>query len=580
MSQSRTTSYSELLKNISTGEVDLIRLNPQRREAEVLYLNGTTVKVPVLYNDQYILNAIKESGTKLTVIDYRSEAALAGMTANIGFIFILFLGLLFILKRAANLANRTMSFGKSSARTSPSEIVDVTFDDVAGINEAKEELEEIVTFLKKPEKVLKLGAKIPRGYLLQGPPGTGKTLLAKAIAGEASVPFFSIAASEFVELFVGVGASRVRDLFKKAKEKAPCIIFIDEIDSVGRQRGSGIGGGNDEREQTLNQLLTEMDGFADNAGIIVIAATNRQDILDSALTRPGRFDRRIDVSLPDRLSREKILSVHARSKPLSKDVCFKNWAVKTPGFSGADLSNLLNEAAILTARENKKLVNNSQIELALERITMGLSVKPLQDCSKKRLIAYHEVGHALVAAYTPYADKVDKISLIPKGGGLGGYTRFHPNEENLDSGLITKAYLSANIIVSMGGRAAELIVFGKDEITQGASGDFENVSRLAREMVTRFGFSSLGPIALEFENRDIFIGSNMLSKNKKYADSTGTVIDNNIRKIAIESMNKAINILKDKRKLMDKLVDTLIEEETIDGDRFLQLAGLQSRKAN
>jgi cell division protease FtsH len=383
-----------------------------------------------------------------------------------------------------------------------------------------------------------------------------------------------MAASEFVELFVGVGASRVRDLFRKAKEKAPCIVFIDEIDAVGRQRGAGIGGGNDEREQTLNQLLTEMDGFAENSGVILLAATNRADVLDTALMRPGRFDRRISVGLPDRKGRLDILSVHARSRPLAETVDLEDWARRTPGFSGADLANLLNEAAILTARQRSQAIEDSHLEMALERITMGLTAAPLQDSAKKRLIAYHEVGHALVAALLPDADRVDKVTLLPRSGGVGGFTRLWPDEEVLDSGLITRASLMARLIVALGGRAAEQVVFGREEVTQGASGDLQMVAQLAREMVTRFGFSSLGPVALEGEGTEVFLGRDWFSQRPGYAETTGREIDRQVRDLARQSLQQAVDLLESKRTEMDRLVDALIEEETLQGDRFMDLAGL------
>ena len=392
----KSVSYSSLLEQIRNGDVSTLELVPARREVRVTYPDGTKSTVSIFVNDQQILRAAEASATPLTVRDIRGEQAMAGLLGNLGLVLLLVVGLSFLLRRSAQMANRALGFGRSQPRLKPQEDLQVRFEDVAGINDAKEELEEVVTFLKQPESFTGLGAKIPRGVLLVGPPGTGKTLLARAIAGEAEVPFFSMAASEFVELFVGVGASRVRDLFRQAKEKSPCIVFIDEIDAVGRQRGAGIGGGNDEREQTLNQLLTEMDGFADNSGVILLAATNRADVLDAALTRPGRFDRRIDVSLPDRRGREAILGVHARTRPLDPEIDLAAWARRTPGFSGAELANLINEAAILTAREQQPFISDRQLEGALERITMGLSAKPLQDSAKKRLIAYHEVGHALV----------------------------------------------------------------------------------------------------------------------------------------------------------------------------------------
>ena len=569
----KSVSYSSLLEQIRNGDVSTLELVPARREVRVTYPDGTKSTVSIFVNDQQILRAAEASATPLTVRDIRGEQAMAGLLGNLGLVLLLVVGLSFLLRRSAQMANRALGFGRSQPRLKPQEDLQVRFEDVAGINDAKEELEEVVTFLKQPETFTGLGAKIPRGVLLVGPPGTGKTLLARAIAGEAGVPFFSMAASEFVELFVGVGASRVRDLFRQAKEKSPCIVFIDEIDAVGRQRGAGIGGGNDEREQTLNQLLTEMDGFADNSGVILLAATNRADVLDAALTRPGRFDRRIDVSLPDRRGREAILGVHARTRPLDPEIDLAAWARRTPGFSGAELANLINEAAILTAREQQPFISDRQLEGALERITMGLSAKPLQDSAKKRLIAYHEVGHALVAALLPAANKLDKVTILPRGAA-GGYTRFMPDEEKLDSGLITRASCLADLVVSLGGRAAELVVFGPLEITQGASGDLQMVAQLAREMVTRFGFSSLGPVALEGPGTEVFLGRDWFSQRPGYAESTGQAIDTRVRDLAKQSLDQAVALLESRRDVMDRLVDALMEEETLHHDRFMELAGL------
>ncbi len=574
LQRGESPSYSTLLKEIEQGKVKSLELVPSRREVKAVYPDGRELTVPVFANDQQILRTAEESGIPLEVRDTRQEQAMAGLVGNLALILLIIVGLSFLLRRSAQVANRALGFGRSQPRIKPQDDLQVRFEDVAGINQAKQELQEVVTFLKQPETFIRLGAKIPRGVLLVGPPGTGKTLLARAIAGEAEVPFFSMAASEFVELFVGVGASRVRDLFKKAKEKAPCIVFIDEIDAVGRQRGAGIGGGNDEREQTLNQLLTEMDGFAENAGVILLAATNRVDVLDAALTRPGRFDRRIEVGLPDRLGRQEILSVHARTRPLDQDVCLENWARRTPGFSGADLANLLNEAAILTARRRSTAIAEPDLEAALERITMGLTAAPLQDSSKKRLIAYHEIGHALVAALIPEADRVDKVTLLPRSGGVGGFTRLWPDEEVLDSGLITRSSLMARLVVALGGRAAEMVVFGREEVTQGASGDLQMVAQLAREMVTRFGFSSLGPVALEGAGTEVFLGRDWFSQRPGYAETTGREIDQQVQELARRSLQRAIELLEPRRIEMDRLVDALIEEETLQGDRFMVLAGL------
>ncbi|MCL6436872.1 MAG: ATP-dependent zinc metalloprotease FtsH, partial [Leptolyngbyaceae cyanobacterium HOT.MB2.61] len=442
--------------------------------------------------------------------------------------------------------------------------------DVAGIEEAKEELQEVVTFLKKPERFTAVGARIPKGVLLVGPPGTGKTLLAKAIAGEAGVPFFSISGSEFVEMFVGVGASRVRDLFKKAKENAPCLVFIDEIDAVGRQRGAGIGGGNDEREQTLNQLLTEMDGFEGNTGIIIIAATNRPDVLDSALLRPGRFDRQVTVDLPSFKGRLGILEVHARNKKLDPDVSLEAIARRTPGFSGADLANLLNEAAILTARRRKEAITMLEIDDAIDRVTIGLSLTPLLDSKKKRLIAYHEVGHALLMTMLKNSDPLNKVTIIPRSGGVGGFAQQSFNEEMIDSGLYTKAWLTDRITIALGGRAAEQEVFGDSEVTAGASSDIKAVADLAREMVTRYGMSDLGLVALEGSSNEVFLGRNWIPR-AEYSEEVATQIDRQIRDIAIRCYQEARRIIRENRALVDKLVDLLLDQETIEGDDFRKI---------
>ncbi|MGB5914587.1 MAG: ATP-dependent zinc metalloprotease FtsH, partial [Phormidesmis sp.] len=445
----------------------------------------------------------------------------------------------------------------------------VLFEDVAGIDEAKEELQEVVTFLKNPERFTAIGARIPKGVLLVGPPGTGKTLLAKAIAGEAGTPFFSISGSEFVEMFVGVGASRVRDLFKKAKEAAPCIVFIDEIDAVGRQRGTGIGGGNDEREQTLNQLLTEMDGFEGNSGIIIIAATNRPDVLDSALLRPGRFDRQVTVDLPGFKGRLGILEVHARDKKIADDVKTEAIARRTPGFSGAQLANLLNEAAILTARRRKDAVTMLEVNDAIDRLTMGLSLTPLLDSKKKRLVAYHEVGHALVATLCKHANPLNKVTIIPRSGGVGGFASFLPKEEQVDDGLMSYGEIVDYLAVALGGRAAEEVIFGSAEVTIGASNDIQQVTRIARQMVTRYGMSELGSFALESENSQPFLGqSNLMGGGHEYSDELATRIDEKVRAIANKSLARAVKTIRDNRMLVDRLVDTLIEKETIDGEEF------------
>jgi cell division protease FtsH len=570
-SKTASPSYSQLLRDLRAGKVSELELSPLRREVQVSYRDGKRAQVSVFSNDQQLLQTAEQAKVPLSVRDDRQDGAVASLVANGLLVLLLLLGLGLLLRRSAQVANRAMGFGRSQPRLQEERATPVHFEDVAGIAEAKEELQEVVTFLKSPERYTAVGAKIPKGVLLVGPPGTGKTLLARAIAGEAGVPFFSMAASEFVELFVGVGASRVRDLFRKAKAKAPCIIFIDEIDAVGRQRGAGIGGGNDEREQTLNQLLTEMDGFEDNGGVILLAATNRPDVLDAALMRPGRFDRRITVDLPDRRGREEILAVHARSRPLAGTVNLSDWAARTPGFSGADLANLLNEAAILTARRQQQQIDDAALTDALERITMGLTAAPLQDSAKKRLIAYHEIGHALVTTLMPAADQLDKVTLLPRAGGVGGFARTLPDEETLDSGLITRAFLKARLVVALAGRAAELVVFGPSEVTQGAAGDLDLVARICREMVTRYGFSSLGPVALEADGGEVFLGRDWLRQDPHYSKQTGNRIDAQVRQLAQNALDQAVSLLRPRRALLDLLVERLIVEETIEGDAFRAL---------
>lgn len=442
----------------------------------------------------------------------------------------------------------------------------VKFDDVAGIEEVTEEFQEIVDFLKTPEQFTALGAKIPRGVLLIGPPGTGKTLLAKAIAGEANVPFMSISGSEFVEMFVGIGASRVRDAFKKAKKNAPCIIFIDEIDAVGRQRGAGVGGGNDEREQTLNQILTEMDGFEGNTGIIVVAATNRADTLDAALLRPGRFDRQITINLPDLSGRIEILKIHARNKQFENNVSLKNIARRTAGFSGADLANVLNEASILAGRRKESVITQSDINQAIERIITGLEGNCLKDTRSKRLIAYHEVGHAITATLLKYHDPVEKVTIIPRGQAAG-LTWFTPLEEQ---GLISRGQILARITSTLGGRAAEEIVFGHTEITTGANNDIRQATSMARQMVTRYGMSKVGPIAFESQSRPVFINGIFSNKNNLTLE-TAQKIDTAIREILNQSYVEARTIISQNREAIDRLVQILMEKETIEGNEFRQI---------
>jgi cell division protease FtsH len=443
----------------------------------------------------------------------------------------------------------------------------VIFDDVAGVDSAKEELQEVVTFLKYPEKFTAVGAKIPKGVLLVGPPGTGKTLLARAIAGEAGVPFFSLSGSEFVEMFVGVGASRVRDLFHRSKENAPCIVFIDEIDAVGRQRGTGIGGGNDEREQTLNQLLSEMDGFQGNTGVIIIAATNRPDVLDRALLRPGRFDRQIIVDYPTYQGRLEILKVHARNKRIDDSVSLEATARRTPGFAGADLANLLNEAAILTARRRKEAITQAEILDAIDRVRSGLTLKPLLNNAKKIQIAYHEIGHALLFTLLEHSYPLDKVTVIPRSSGTLGFAAPVPPEE---LGLETRAEMLDQITVTLGGRAIEEVVFGDAQVSIGARSDFQKVASLVRAMVTRFGMSELGLVALESPEGQVFLGRDSMPR-AEYSEEVACRIDRQVRQIAKQCYDRAKQIISDNRQLCDYLVDILIERETIEGDEFRQI---------
>jgi cell division protease FtsH len=489
-----------------------------------------------------------------------------GVLGNLIFPIILIGGLAFLFRRSGNMPGgpgQAMNFGKSKARFQMEAQTGVTFEDVAGVDEAKLEFEEVVSFLKRPERFTAVGAKIPKGVLLVGPPGTGKTLLAKAIAGESGVPFFSISGSEFVEMFVGVGASRVRDLFKKAKENSPCIVFIDEIDAVGRQRGTGIGGGNDEREQTLNQLLTEMDGFEGNTGIIIIAATNRVDVLDAALLRPGRFDRQVTVDVPDVQGRLAILNVHARNKKISKEISLEVIARRTPGFSGADLANLLNESAILTARRRKEAITISEVDASIDRVIAGMEGTALVDSKTKRLIAYHEVGHAIVGTLVKDHDPVQKVTLVPRGQAKG-LTWFTPSE---DQSLISRSQILARIMGALGGRAAEEVVFGYAEVTTGAGNDLQQVTSMARQMVTRFGMSNIGPLALESQGGDPFLGRSM-GNSSEFSEDVASRIDMQIRSIIQHCHEETLQIIKDNRVVIDKLVDILIERETIDGEEF------------
>ena len=567
--ESDSFNYGDLIEKIEQGEVKRVELDETEQIANVYLADSESenpIRVKLLDQNPELISKLKNNKVEFAEVSSENSQVAVRLLLNLMWILPLVALMLLFLRRTSNASSQAMNFGKSKARFQIEARTGIKFDDVAGIEEAKEELGEVVTFLKQPEKFTAVGARIPKGVLLVGPPGTGKTLLAKAIAGEAGVPFFSISGSEFVEMFVGVGASRVRDLFKKAKENAPCLIFIDEIDAVGRQRGAGIGGGNDEREQTLNQLLTEMDGFEGNNGIIIIAATNRPDVLDVALLRPGRFDRQVIVDAPDRKGRLSILEVHARNKKIDPSVSLEVVARRTPGFTGADLANLLNEAAILTARRRKEAITQIEIDDAIDRVVAGMEGTPLVDSKNKRLIAYHEVGHALVATLTKDHDQVQKVTLIPRGQAQG-LTWFTPNE---DQGLVSRSQLKARITGALGGRAAEEVIFGRHEITPGAGNDLQQVTRMARQMVTRFGMSDLGLVALEGQSQDVFLGRDF-GNRKEYSEAMATKIDKEVREIALTCYEQACNILSENRQLLNDLVDLLIEQETIDGDHFRKI---------
>lgn len=568
-------TYGRFLEYLNAGRVTSVDLYDGGRTAIVEAVDPDLdnrfqrLRVDLPGNASDLIPRFRDEGIGLDFHPPRNDGAIWGLLGNLIFPVLLIGGLFFLFRRSSNVPGgpgQAMNFGKSRARFMMEAKTGILFDDVAGIEEAKEELQEVVTFLKKPERFTAVGARIPKGVLLVGPPGTGKTLLAKAIAGESGVPFFSISGSEFVEMFVGVGASRVRDLFKKAKENAPCIVFIDEIDAVGRQRGAGIGGGNDEREQTLNQLLTEMDGFEGNTGIIIIAATNRVDVLDSALLRPGRFDRQVMVDPPDIKGRLEVLQVHARNKKVSSEVSLEAIARRTPGFTGADLANLLNEAAILTARRRKDAITMLEIDDAVDRVVAGMEGTPLVDSKSKRLIAYHEIGHAIVGTLLKHHDPVQKVTLIPRGQAQG-LTWFMPNE---DQGLISRAQLRARISGALGGRAAEQVIFGDAEVTTGAGNDLQQVTGMARQMVTRFGMSDLGPLSLESQQGEVFLGRDWMTRSD-YSEEIASRIDAQVRSIVEHCYKETCQLIRDHRSVIDRLVDLLIEKETIDGEEFRQI---------
>ena len=567
----RTLRYSDFVEAVQADEVSRVLISPDRGTAQVVETDGRRAVVN-LAPDKDLLKLLTDHNVDIAVQPSREPAAWQQAVGSLIFPLLLLGGLFFLLRHAqGGGGNQAMSFGKSKARVQMEPQTQVTFGDVAGIEGAKLELTEVVDFLKNPDRFTAVGAKIPKGVLLVGPPGTGKTLLAKAVAGEAGVPFFSISGSDFVEMFVGVGASRVRDLFEQAKKNAPCIVFIDEIDAVGRQRGAGLGGGNDEREQTLNQLLTEMDGFEGNTGIIIVAATNRPDVLDAALMRPGRFDRQVVVDRPDYAGRLQILGVHARGKTLAKDVDLDKVARRTPGFTGADLSNLLNEAAILAARRQLTEVSMDEVNDAIERVMAGPEKKDrVMSEKRKRLVAYHEAGHALVGALMPDYDPVQKISIIPRGNA-GGLTFFTPSEERMESGLYSRAYLQNQMAVALGGRVAEEIVYGEDEVTTGASNDLQQVARVARQMVTRFGMSEkLGPVALGRSQGGMFLGRDIAAE-RDFSEDTAATIDDEVSQLVAEAYRRATGVLTANRPVLDELAELLVEKETVDAEELQEL---------
>ena len=565
----RKLDYSELVTKIERNEVDNIEINSSGTSAVVKLKNSDDKKEVNIPNMENFMNILEEPMKKDQVkVKEKSESwfmVILGILTPFGLLFIFFIFWFLLMGRAQGGAGgKTMSFGKSRARNITEMAKNkVTFNDVAGVDEEKEELQEIVEFLKSPKKFTDMGARIPKGVLLVGHPGTGKTLLARAVAGEAGVPFFIISGSDFVEMFVGVGASRVRDLFDQAKKNAPCIIFIDEIDAVGRQRGAGVGGGHDEREQTLNQLLVEMDGFAANEGVIVLAATNRPDILDKALLRPGRFDRQIVVSVPDVKAREDILEVHARKKILGSDVDLKTIAKNTSGFSGADLENVLNEAALLAARRNKSEINMAEIEDAMVKVTMGPEKKTRVRSEKEnKLVAYHEAGHAVVSRFLPTQDAVHQISIVPRGMA-GGYTMYRPTE---DKSFMSKSEMLEQIVSLLGGRVAEQLIL--NDISTGASNDIERATKIARSMVTKYGMSDkIGAIMLGHDQEEVFLGRD-ISQGKGYSEETAGVIDEEVKKIIDNAYKTAENILKENIDKLHAVAGVLLEKEKIDGEEF------------
>ena len=569
--------YSQLLTRMDAGEVKAVELQGSTATIELKKDKAIDGKTKFIVNVPPDIVSASEEFTKaskgnliesFSVVTPPSAPWWVAILPTLGFIVVLVLIWFFFMQQSqgGGGGNRVMSFGKSRAKMTVDDKKKITFENVAGADEEKEELAEIVEFLKAPKKFVELGARIPKGVLLVGPPGTGKTLLAKAVSGEAGVPFFSISGSDFVEMFVGVGASRVRDLFEQAKKNSPCIVFIDEIDAVGRHRGAGLGGGHDEREQTLNQLLVEMDGFGINEGVIILAATNRPDILDPALLRPGRFDRRVVVGYPDIKGREQILKVHQRGKPLGEDVRLDDLARITPGFTGADLENLLNEAALLAARKNKKKINMEEVKEAVFKVMMGPEKRSkVMSEHDKKVTAYHEAGHAIAIKLVSTQQKVDRVSIIP-AGMAGGYTASRPQE---DKSYHTKSQLIEEIIIALGGRAAEEITM--NEVSTGASSDLKKVNQIARSMVTKYGMSDkLGNMIFGNENDEVFIGRD-LAQSKNYSDEIAAIIDNEVKKIIDDAYERTLTLLRENNNKLIALAETLLEKEKVEGAEFEEI---------
>ena len=561
-------SYDELVGAINNSKVESIKLESDGNKAYVKIKNDRIEKeVNIPSIDSFMTEISDDIAAQKFTFEEKSQSVwikVLGLLSPFTIIIVFFVFWFLLTSTAQSGGNKTMSFGKSRARViGVSEKGKITFKDVAGVDEEKEELQEIVEFLKSPKKFTDMGARIPKGVLLVGHPGTGKTLLAKAVAGEAGVPFFIISGSDFVEMFVGVGASRVRDLFNEAKKNAPCIIFIDEIDAVGRQRGAGLGGGHDEREQTLNQLLVEMDGFSANEGVIVLAATNRPDVLDKALLRPGRFDRQIVVSSPDVKAREEILEVHSRKKKLGEDVDLKIIAKNTAGFSGADLENVMNEASLLAARRNKQEINMQEVEDAMIKVTMGPEKRSrIRSDKENKLVAFHEAGHAVVSHYLPTQDTIHQISIVPRGMA-GGYTMYRPDE---DKNFMSKIEMEESIVSLLGGRVAESIVL--DDISTGASNDIERASKIARDMVTKYGMSdTLGTITFGSGQEEVFLGRDW-TQTRNYSEETSAKIDEEVKKIIDNGYNKAKEILTMHSDKLHTVANLLLEKEKVDGEEF------------